>query len=532
MGRRQRRGDQRAPRTRRPKHNAAPASNRYPLHGRVTGSSSDARGRKLDSLPSAASGRPPLFVDLDGTLVSSDTLYETMMAVARRRPSALLSLPALMLRGRAAVKRRLAQAASIDVTRLPYNAALCDYLSAERAAGRRIHLATAADELIAERVAAHLGLFDSVLASNGRSNLKGHAKLSAIRAAAPDGFCYAGNGREDLPIWWAASGAVIVHAPTTIERKVCTSGGIVERVIPHPGGMLRELLRAMRMRQWVKNLLVLVPLLTSFQFALGTSVLHALQAFVAFCLCASATYIVNDLLDLDADRAHPGKRNRPFAAGTASIPAGVALALLLFAAGLAVAALNSVALFVVVLLYLVATIAYSAALKCYVLLDVVTLALLYTLRIVAGAVAIGVQVSEWLLGFSLFLFLSLALIKRCAELVSSGALEAVQERGRDYRAADLRVLWPLGLAAGLCSVVVFALFVSAPEVRSRYASPSLLWLIAVGLIYWLGRLWIKTSRGEMTDDPIVFALRDFGSLAVIVGTIAVALFAYFVPVSL
>ena len=234
-------------------------------------------------------------------------------------------------------------------------------------------------------------------------------------------------------------------------------------------------------------------------------------AFISFSLAASATYIGNDLWDLQADRRHPRKRTRPFASGRIGIPAGIAAASFLMLGALGMAFMLPRAFLALLVLYVGLTSAYSWVLKSYVLIDVLMLALLYTLRIVAGGAASGITVSLWLLGFSVFIFLSLALIKRCAELVSMQQAGIESAKGRDYRVGDLVVLWPMGMGSGLCAVVVFALFVSAPEVTTRYAMPALLWLVAVGLIYWLARLWIKTARGEMDDDPVVYAIRDRGS---------------------
>jgi 4-hydroxybenzoate polyprenyltransferase/phosphoserine phosphatase len=472
----------------------------------------------------------PLFVDLDGTLVTTDTLYESALAGLRAAPASLLQWPLWLAQGRARLKSELATRARIDVGRLPYDERLCALLRQERARGRRIYLATAADASIAQAVADHLGLFDGVIASDGVHNLKGRHKLEAIRRVAGERFAYVGNGSEDLPIWVASAAAVVVNAGERLEREA-RSVAAVAAVLPRRTRPVRAAVRALRPHQWVKNVLIFVPVLTSFRFSDPAALLAAVLAFVAFCLCASATYIVNDLLDLNADRAHPRKRSRPFAAGQLPIPAGAALALALVAAGLALAAVHSPLLLATVAGYMVVTSAYSLRLKHYVLLDAIVLASLYTWRLFAGVVAARVDASVWLLGFALFVFLSLALLKRCAELVMIEAAQGPGAAGRDYRVADLRVLWPLGIALGACSVVVFVLYATAPEVRVRYASPGALWAVAVGLIYWLSRMWLKTARGEMSDDPIVYALRDRGSRVLIAAMIAAVLFAHFVPIT-
>jgi 4-hydroxybenzoate polyprenyltransferase len=267
----------------------------------------------------------------------------------------------------------------------------------------------------------------------------------------------------------------------------------------------------MRIHQWLKNLLLFVPLLTAFFFSELSKVAVTMVAFFAFSFIASATYIVNDLMDLENDRTHPRKRFRPFASARVPILHGVIVAGSALALGLVMAYAISREFFLMVLIYLMLTSAYSWVLKKYVLIDVLTLSILYTLRILSGSVAIDVATSSWLLAFSVFLFLSLALIKRCAELILLEQNGVEFARGRDYRVSDLRVLWPMGVGAALSAVVVFGLFISVPETRLRYATPQLLWLLAIGLIYWLARLWVKTSRGEMHDDPMIYAIKDRGS---------------------
>lgn len=477
----------------------------------------------------AAGGDEPLFVDLDGTLIATDSLHESALASLRKHPLAVLRWPAWIAGGRAHLKAKLAADAPLDAALLPYNEALCEYLRVQRQRGRRIYLATAADARIAQAVADHLGLFDGIIASDGLTNLKGVHKLQAIRRLVGERFAYAGNSAADLPIWSAASAALIVDARAAVESRVRAQGR-VETVLPRRPGGLRSLLQALRPHQWVKNALIFVPVLTSFQLIQAQAIAGAALAFVAFCLCASATYVLNDLLDLAVDRAHPRKRLRPFASGRASIPQGLALAALLALAGLALAAANSPALFATVASYMLVTSAYSMHLKHYVLLDAVVLAALYTWRLFAGVVATGIEASVWLLAFSLFIFLSLALLKRCAELVVHESSGSTATRGRDYRVSDLRVLWPLGVALGACSIVVFVLYANAPEVRARYASPMMLWLIAIGLTYWLSRMWLKTSRGEMTDDPIVYALKDHGSRVTVLMIVVTALAAHFLRI--
>ncbi len=456
----------------------------------------------------------PIVVDLDGTLVATDTLAESVLAMVKAAPARLLWAPLWLASGRARFKAEVAGRGAIAVSTLPYNQELLEFLHAEKCRGRRIVLATAAHESIARQVAEHLGLFDRVIATSGDDNLKGERKLAAIEAELGQSFAYIGDHAADLPIWRRAEQPMLVErrpgAGARLQRQVTFT-----QVFAGEGHGLGDWIRAFRVHQWLKNLLLLVPLLTSFQFLEPGKLLAVLGAFLAFSVAASATYVMNDLLDLGSDRIHPRKRNRPFASGRIGVVPGAAAASAMLALALAAAPLIAPKFACMLVVYLVATVTYSLVLKRYVLIDVMTLGLLYTLRIIAGATAISVAVSPWLLAFSMFLFTSLAMVKRCSELVSLGAAGRSGASGRDYQVTDLTVLWPLGVGTALCAVVVFGLFINVPDTQARYATPELLWCVALGLIYWLGRLWTKTSRGEMHDDPILFAARDRGSRVVI-----------------
>jgi 4-hydroxybenzoate polyprenyltransferase/phosphoserine phosphatase len=474
-----------------------------------------------------AAASVPLVVDLDGTLTSTDTLVESVIKLLKLSPLYLLALPLWLLKGRAQFKHAIAQRVSLAPELLPYRESLLEYIRQERASGRRIILATAAHRSIADKVSEFLGVFDAVLASDANCNLKGQRKLQAIKQYVGNTFVYAGDSPADLPIWNAAQGAVLV-AVTERTAAVVRRDIPVEREFPGDAGGIANWLRALRVHQWLKNLLLFVPLLTAFSLLERGKFLTVAVAFLAFSLAASANYIVNDLLDLESDRAHPRKRRRPFASGQLSILHGVVVSFASLTLALGLALVLSKGFLLMLLLYLAITSAYSWVLKEYVLVDVLILSILYTLRILAGSVVIGVSTSSWLLSFSVFVFLSLALVKRCAELVSldQGGLHAA--RGRDYRVADLVVLWPLGVGASLSAIVVFGLFVSAPETQARYATPQLLWLVGFGLTYWLARLWIKTSRGEMHDDPLVYAIKDKGSRLTVVLMIIIVTLAHFI----
>lgn len=470
---------------------------------------------------------PPLVVDLDGTLTATDTLVESAIRLVKQTPLNLLRLPLWLLQGRAALKDAIAERVTLAVDTLPWRDELLAWLREEKSAGRRLVLATAAHRSIADAVAAHLGLFDEVIATEAGRNLKGTAKLAAIRERFGDDFVYAGDARADLPIWRAARAAVLVDVAPAIAATV-RAAVPVEREFAGASAGPKVWLKALRVHQWLKNLLLFVPLLTAFAFTDPAKVAWMFVAFFAFSFAASATYVVNDLWDLDNDRVHPRKRARPFASATLPIPLGIAVAGAMLLVALVAAAFVSKGFLVMLLAYLVLTSAYSWVLKEYVLIDVIMLSLLYTLRILAGSVAVGISTSSWLLAFSVFVFLSLALVKRCAELVTLQEAGTAASRGRDYRVSDLVVLWPLGVGAALSAVVVFGLFISAPETQARYATPQLLWLVAIGLTYWLSRLWVKTSRGEMHDDPVVYAIKDRGSRVTVFAMLLVMLAAHFI----
>lgn len=474
----------------------------------------------------AISTNAPLVVDLDGTLTPTDTLVESLVKVVKQSPLNLARIPFWLMRGRAGFKEVIAAHTNISGEHLPYRASLLDYLREEKQKGRKIVLATAAHHSIAHNVANHLGLFDQVLATQVGHNLKGNEKLQAIQEHVGQCFVYAGDSQADVPIWKAAKAAVLVDVAENTAQAVRRDVQ-VEREFPGESGGLGVWIKALRVHQWLKNLLLFVPLLTAFSFLDLGKVASMVVAFMAFSLAASATYIVNDLWDLESDRAHPRKRLRPFASARLPIMNGLVVAAGALLLALLLAFSVSKAFLLMLLLYLVLTSAYSWVLKEYVLIDVLMLSLLYTLRILAGSVAIGISTSSWLLAFSVFVFLSLALVKRCAELVSLEENGKSATRGRDYRVTDLVVLWPLGVGAALSAVVVFGLFISAPETQGRYGTPQMLWLVAVGLIYWLARLWVKTSRGEMHDDPVIYAIKDRGSLLTVFAMLAVMLGAHF-----
>ncbi len=474
----------------------------------------------------------PLCVDLDGTLVRSDTLIDSTLALARQSPLQLLKLPGWLRGGKAALKRHLTQAVELDVVHLPYNQKLMRYLEEQHAAGRPLYLATAADRVLADRVAAHVGLFSGVLASDGAHNLAGANKLAAFQKRFPAGFCYIGNASADLPLLGAcaASGAeVLVANPTRGLAAGLRAAGIVPtRSFVERASPLRAWMKAIRLHQWAKNILIFLPLVLAHVRAIGL-LAGAVVAFLSFGLCASATYIINDLLDVEADRMHPRKRKRPFASGDLSAIYGVIVVGLFFVC----ATLLAIAVPYVVralspqlalsepysflgwlLLYTVTTLAYSLRWKRALLIDVIVLSGLYTIRILAGSAATGVEVSTWLAGFSIFFFLSLAFVKRFAELESLRARGGVTSKGRGYHVEDIEQLRSFGSSSAYASVVVFTLYISnLSNAHELYRHSTRLWLLVPVLLLWLSRLWLLASRGQLDEDPVVYAITDKRSLA-------------------
>ncbi len=460
----------------------------------------------------------PLCVDLDGTLIRSDTLYETLLLLIKQHPLTLLLLPLWWLRGKAHVKAQIARRVTFDASALPYRDNLVSWLRGEHARGRRLVLASGANLAVVDAVAAHLGFFDATVGSDGTNNTIGEAKAEALVKAYGE-FDYIGDSSVDVAVWQVAREALlVVHSPRQAEA--LGQQMTFARVFSGERGSRFKLwLRALRLHQWVKNLLMFVPIVLAHQmFDLGRLSM-LVMAFMAFNICASSVYILNDLLDLAADRQHPRKKFRPFAAGDLALVQGLAVWPFLVTAGFGLALYASPAFALVLASYYALTLAYSFDLKRRPLVDVFTLASLYTLRIIAGAVAASVALSPWLLGFSIFIFLSLAIVKRVAELHSVREHGVKDVAGRGYQIGDLGMLEILGVAAGYASVVVLSLYVSAPESRALYVNHELLWLFSPLVLFWISRVWLITHRGEMHDDPIVFAMKDAPSR--IVGLLAV-----------
>jgi 4-hydroxybenzoate polyprenyltransferase/phosphoserine phosphatase len=463
--------------------------------------------------------RVALCVDLDGTLILSDSLLESALLLLKKNPFMVFLFGLWLLKGRAVLKAEIARRVELDPAALPYNRELLSWLQSERGTGRSLWLCTAANVALADAVAGHVGLFDGVIASDTRTNLAGDSKATAlVERFGERGFDYCGNEHRDLKVWRHANGAIVTNGPPSLERHAATETRVL-KTFPAQGGALRAAFRAIRPHQWAKNALIFVPLFAAHAAGNREALLNVVLATIAFCLCASSVYVLNDLLDLQADRAHPRKSRRPFAAGTLSIAVGLALVPILLVISIAIAVMLPAKFELVFASYYVVTVAYSFSLKGKVIVDAMTLAGLYTLRIIAGAAAASVPLSFWLLLFSVFLFLSLAFVKRFAELDAMRRQQRLRAAGRGYHVEDLPVLQSLGTASGYLSVLVLALYINSPAIEGLYRQPKLIWLLCVLMLYWISRVWMKAQRGEMHDDPVVFALKD--RISLVVGLVAV-----------
>ncbi|WP_445679210.1 UbiA family prenyltransferase [Radicibacter daui] len=469
------------------------------------------------------SDTPVLVVDLDGTLIHTDTLVENFWAALATSPSILVTAASALFSGPAALKAALADASALDVAVLPYNAAVLEFVTAWRAAGGRTALVTAADRRIAEAVARHVGLFDEVHGSDGEHNLKGEAKAAFLTGRfGLRGFDYIGDAAADLPVWRQAR-RVIVVAPSERLAARLDAGGqdVVTLANPRPGWA--DMLRMLRVYQWLKNLLIFVPLIAAHEGRVESWLVAGL-GFLAFSFAASSAYILNDLLDLTADRHHPRKKQRPVAAGRIGPLQASLMVPVLLVLGVLVAILTGKLEFIgIVALYYALTMGYSLVLKRRLIVDICALAGLYTLRVLAGGAVTGIHLSEWLLAFSMFIFLSLAAMKRQAELVATADRGQSEAKGRAYQVGDLPIVATISVAAGYMAVLVLALYINSPEVQQLYRAPAVLWACCPILLYWVSRMAMITHRGKMQDDPLLFVLRDRVGLLCIAGVLLVAL---------
>ena len=470
--------------------------------------------------------RRPLCVDLDGTLVKSDTLVDSLLLLVRTHPLKALRTPFWLRGGKAALKARVCAQVQLDAAHLPYNRALLNYLNEQHAEGRKLYLTTGADTALAHRIAEHLGIFEEVLASNGTTNLTGNNKLESLRRRFPsEGFDYVGNASPDVTLLQNAGEAMLANPSLPLQAKLKSRKIPVARQFNDRGIPLKIFLNTIRLHQWAKNILIFLPMLLAHALRLSL-IVEALVAFVCFSLCASATYIVNDLLDIEADRRHHKKRYRPFASGDLPVTAGLGIiAVFMVLAFTGALLLPSHTFLVWMVVYLVTTLSYSLYLKRVVLVDVILLSGLYTLRLLAGGAATDVTFSPWLAAFSIFLFLSLAMVKRFSELQNIRAQGNTLSNGRGYLLADIEQIRSFGTASAYASVVVFAFYINGSGATGLYRHPSRMWLMTPLMILWLSRVWLLASRGELDEDPVIFAVTDRMSLCIGLGIALIAVFA-------
>lgn len=454
---------------------------------------------------------PVLAVDLDGTLIRSDSFVESVLALLRSNPLAIFQLLVWLFAGRAAAKQHVAAAVSLDPAELPYDPEVLAYVRSEHAQGRYTVLATGSDQGIAQPVADYLGCFDEVLASDGSSNRTGASKQTLLlERHGQRGYDYIGNSRVDLPVWESAQRVLIASGSKAFVRRV-ERVLPVDRVFAQPSAGLMVWVRQIRVYQWLKNLLIFVPLLVGHSYDRSGSVTAAVVAFFSFSLCSSSVYLLNDLLDLPFDRHHPRKSRRPLASGQVSIITSLLLVPVLLLGSLLLALQLPGDFLLTLVFYFLVTVAYSTVLKRVAVVDVMVLAGLYTLRVIAGGMAVGIMLSFWLLAFSLFIFLSLALMKRYTEVrdLERGLADGA---GRGYSAGDSATLAVLGGAAGYSAVLVLALYINSDVVQGFYTTLYALWMICPVILYWISHMWFAAHRAQMDDDPIVFAIRDPVSL--------------------
>ena len=453
----------------------------------------------------------PLFVDLDGTLVSTDTLWESCLLFIKRYPLHVLRLIIWSFYGKAYFKEQVAKIVIPNAETLPYQDEVVRYVSNVKDSGRDVYLITAANRRVADCISKHLKIFTSAIGSDSKLNLKGKMKLNAIQnTIGTKFFDYIGDSKADIVIWSEAHTAIICGDKHKIKDQL-NNNKIV--ILSGDGkNLIKKWIKALRLHQWSKNGLLFLALFMSHRIIELNLFKQAIIAFFSFSLSASAVYILNDLFDLEADRKHPSKKNRPFASGDLSVTSGIIAipGLFIISFLLATSLLPNIFL-IVLIIYLITTTSYSLYFKEKLFLDVIILGALYTLRVLAGGLAVGVEVSSWLLGFSWFFFLSLAFMKRYADLLLIKNNNQEELFGRGYSVIDLDIVQKLGISSGFISLLILALYINGDQVMVLYKQPEVIWLTIPILLYWLMRMWFVAHKGKMTDDPIAFALKDKSS---------------------
>lgn len=456
--------------------------------------------------------------DLDGTLIKSDLLYEALLILIKSNPIYLFAIPFWLFSGKAVLKDNIFSKVEIKPDELPYNYELINYLKSKKEAGFKLVLATASPESIANIIASHIGIFDEVFGSSRKLNLKSKNKADLlVEKFGENGFIYAGDSEADIAVWRRAKSAI------TVNKNIPKNFNKEKSFTTKKRSYLKSLIKQIRVYQWVKNVLLFLPALMA-HFTDLPFYYDIIIAFFAFSLTASSVYVLNDLLDLGSDRKHPRKKNRPFAAGDIPILHGLAFFPILLILGFGISFfLLPIEFFVTLIIYYTITTLYSFKFKRIAIIDVLTLGALYTIRIIAGGKAVDVEISPWLLAFSMFIFMSLAFLKRYTELLLMIASNKEKASGRGYQVGDKDLLLAFGAASGFMAVLVFALYTNSEQVKSLYTKPDLLLLVNVFLVYWITRVWLLAHRGKMTDDPIVYTGKDKASwlIGILIATIVI-----------
>ena len=451
-----------------------------------------------------------LFVDLDGTLITTDTLLESIILLLKAYPLKIFSLIIWLFRDKAFFKDKVSKYKIPQADLLPYRDDVLDYIKEEKGKGRKVYLLTAANQKIADKVANHLGCFTGAFGSNDKTNLSGKQKLKRVYEIIGNAqFDYIGNSKADIPIWEKTNKIIMVNSKTVVKNKFKKSDNVQLINQKRHNTKFKIMIKGMRVHQWVKNSLLFLPIIMAHQFSNVNLLVAVLWAFISFSFCASAVYILNDLLDIETDRKHPTKKNRPLASGLMSVKIGVLLIFLLLLTSVLISIkMLSTTFLIILIIYIISTTAYSIILKQIILIDVIVLGGLYALRITAGSFASGVDVSSWLLVFSMFFFLSLAFMKRYADLILMKQNNQDEIAGRGYHVDDLDLAQKFGITSGFVAMLVLALYINSDRVIELYKSPILIWFMIPVLFYWLMRMWMVTNRGKMIDDPINYAIRD------------------------
>ncbi|MCZ6671563.1 MAG: UbiA family prenyltransferase [Verrucomicrobia bacterium] len=466
----------------------------------------------------------PLCVDLDGTLLATDCLWESFVQGLKQNPFIAFLVPFWLLRGKAYLKNRLARGTDFDVNSLPENPRFIKWLASQVANERDIYLVSASDQALVSAVADEFGIFKEAIGSSEGLNLRGKYKADyLVDRFGEGGFDYAGNDFPDLRIWEKSHASILVHPVPRLLKRVPDANRRV--IVEDRPSIPVAFIKAMRPHQWMKNLLIFVPLLTAHVWQNVDAWVSSVLAFFSFSLCASAVYLINDLADLLSDRLHNTKRNRPFASGSLPLYYGLIGAPFLFAFGFLIMIFANLSGLSVLGVYMVATCLYSFWLKQVAGVDIVVLAGLYTLRLVLGGFVVEVVISDWLLAFSMFFFLSLAMVKRFSELYNIKEENRERVAGRAYLASDLNLMAMLGSCSGYLSVLVLALYVSSEHVTNLYRDPKWILLVCPVMLIWVTRLWLETHRGRMDEDPILFAIKDGFSYGTIVVMLIITLLA-------